>query len=70
MLNHGSEGNCDNYRKAVIDTLIAEVQDNNRCVLLLGYEDKMKDMFQNANPGLSWRFQIDSPFLFKANSRL
>lgn len=58
----------DTYKKAVLDTLVAEVQGvagDDRCILLLGYEDKVRDMFQASNPGLSRRFGIDKPFLFK-----
>ena len=39
----------DPYKTAVIDTLVAEVQSTlgeDRCVLLLGYEKEMKEMFQ------------------------
>jgi len=69
MLNSGgTEKQHDAYKTAVIDTLVAEVQSvpgDDRCILLLGYEDKLKDMFQNVNPGLSRRFAIDDPFLFE-----
>jgi hypothetical protein len=39
----------DPYKTAVIDTLVAEVQSTlgeDRCVLLLGYEKEMREMFQ------------------------
>lgn len=71
MLNHGgveSDSKGDSYKMAVIDTLVAEVQSvpgDDRCILILGYEDKLRDMFQNVNPGLSRRFAIDDPFLFQ-----
>ena len=58
----------DSFKTAVIDTLVAEVQavpGDDRCVLLLGYEDKLTDMFQNVNPGLSRRFAIEDPFRFE-----
>ncbi|KAF8419087.1 cbxX protein [Tirmania nivea] len=58
----------DQYRAAVIDTLVADVQSvpgDNRCVLMIGYEDKMNDMFLNVNPGLARRFQSDNPFRFE-----
>lgn len=32
------------------------------CVLLLGYEEEMKKMFQNVNRGLSRRFQPSDAF--------
>jgi AAA+ superfamily predicted ATPase len=66
----GSSGShvADPYRTAVVDTIVAEVQNvpgEDRCVLLLGYKDQMEDMFQSVNPGLSRRFAIDSPFVFQ-----
>jgi hypothetical protein len=57
----------DPYKTAVVDTIVAEVQSvpgDNRCVLLLGYEEQMKRMFQNVNPGLSRRFPMDAAFVF------
>jgi hypothetical protein len=45
----GSGGNPDPYKTAVIDTIVAEVQSvpgDDRCVLLLGYKEKMESMFQ------------------------
>lgn len=69
MLNTGGPGGQkDIYRTAVIDTLVAEVQSvpgDDRCVLMLGYEDKLKAMFHNVNPGLSRRFAIEDPFRFQ-----
>ncbi|GFP59878.1 protein CfxQ homolog [Trichoderma asperellum] len=58
----------DTYRGAVLDTLVAEVQSvpgEDRCVILLGYEDRLMEMFRNANPGLSGRFAADKPFRFE-----
>ena len=55
----GNESDC--YRQAMIDTIVAEVQSvpgEDRAVLLLGYGDKMQEMLQNTNPGLSRRFPI------------
>ncbi len=46
----GSTGQqSDPYKTSVIDTLVAEVQSTvgeDRCVLLLGYEKEMREMFQ------------------------
>ena len=42
-------GAADPYKTAVIDTIVAEVQSvpgEDRCVLLLGYKDRMEEMFQ------------------------
>lgn len=56
------------HKTGVIDTLVAEVQGipgEDRCIILVGYEDKMKDMFHRVNPGLSRRFPIETPFRFE-----
>ena len=70
MLYSGSDkgGNTDVFKTAVIDTIVAEVQSvpgEDRCVLLLGYESQMVDMFQNVNPGLTRRFQLSDAFRFE-----
>ncbi|KAJ6531120.1 P-loop containing nucleoside triphosphate hydrolase protein [Mycena capillaripes] len=69
MLYGGSKGgNTDTFKTAVIDTIVAEVQSTlgeDRCVLLLGYEKQMRDMFQHVNPGLSRRFSIEDAFKFE-----
>lgn len=65
--NGGSGNSQDNFRAGVIDTIVGEVHGapgEDRCILLLGYEDKMRDMFQRSNPGLSSRFNYSSPFRF------
>ncbi|KND87314.1 NFX1-type zinc finger-containing protein 1 [Tolypocladium ophioglossoides CBS 100239] len=70
-LDGGDGGNgsfVDRFRVAVVDTIVAEVQNvpgDDRCVILLGYKEQMERMFQNVNPGLSRRFAIDSPFVFQ-----
>lgn len=68
MLAAGDDGNTtNNYKASVLDTIVANVQgDSNedRCILLLGYEDKMNNMFKNMNPGLSRRFQASLPWRF------
>ena len=59
---------ADSFKTAVIDTIVAEVQSvpgDDRCVLLLGYKDKMEAMFQNMNPGLSRRFPMSEAFEFE-----
>ncbi|TVY43119.1 NFX1-type zinc finger-containing protein [Lachnellula subtilissima] len=65
----GEKGNGgDIYKTAVIDTIVAEVQGvpgDDRCVLLLGYEEEMKEMFQNVNQGLTRRFQLSESFRFE-----
>lgn len=45
----GAGGAHDPYKTAVIDTIVAEIQSvpgEDRCVLLLGYEDQMVEMFR------------------------
>jgi hypothetical protein len=64
----GSGSGADIYKTAVIDTIVAEVQSvpgDDRCVLLLGYEPQMVEMFQNVNPGLTRRFQLSDAFRFE-----
>lgn len=52
MLYGGSGGTGsqnDPYKTAVIDTIVAEIQSvpgEDRCVLMLGYEEQMVEMFQ------------------------
>lgn len=51
MLYGGSKhaGGGDSFKTAVIDTIVAEVQNvpgDDCCVLLLGYKEQMEDMFQ------------------------
>ncbi|KAF8531244.1 P-loop containing nucleoside triphosphate hydrolase protein [Gautieria morchelliformis] len=71
MLYSGKGGagkQSDLYRTAVIDTIVAEVQSTpgeDRCVLMLGYDAEIKEMFQNVNPGLARRFAIEDAFRFE-----
>ncbi|KAG6844632.1 hypothetical protein H0H87_005289, partial [Tephrocybe sp. NHM501043] len=71
MLYGGSGGtgkSNDLYKTAVVDTLVAEIQSvpgDDRCVLLLGYEEEMHEMFRNVNPGLSRRFAPEEAFKFE-----
>ncbi len=63
----GGGSGTDIFKIAVIDTIVAEVQSvpgEDRCVLLLGYEPQMAEMFQNVNPGLTRRFQLSNAFRF------
>lgn len=65
---YGLYSQSDPYKTAVVDTIVAEVQNvpgDDRCVLLLGYKEQMEDFMQNTNPGLARRFPIDSGFLFE-----
>lgn len=65
---YGGKGVTDPYKTAVVDTIVAEVQNvpgDDRCVILIGYQEQMEEMFQNVNPGLSRRFSVDTPFVFE-----
>lgn len=66
---YDGQGSAANpYKTAVIDTIVAEVQSvpgDDRCVLLLGYQEQMEEMFFNVNPGLSRRFPMASAFEFE-----
>ncbi|CAG8948628.1 unnamed protein product [Penicillium salamii] len=71
MLYPGSQSgtgrDTDVFRTAVIDTLVAELDNapgNDRCVILLGYEEPMQEMFRKSNPGLARRFALNDAFHF------
>ncbi|KUJ17460.1 P-loop containing nucleoside triphosphate hydrolase protein, partial [Mollisia scopiformis] len=69
---HPGDGQTDSYRNGVIDTIVAEVQGvlgEDRCVILVGYEDKLRNMFHHVNPGLSRRFPIENAFRFENFSK-
>ncbi|KAG8667826.1 hypothetical protein FPOAC1_012665 [Fusarium poae] len=66
MLDDGGD-NSGSFKASVIDTIVANVQgDSNedRCILLLGYEENMANLMRNMNPGLSRRFQAARPWKF------
>jgi len=53
------------YGREVLDTLVERVQEGaNFVVLLLGYEDKLREMLRTCNPGLERRFRLESAFIF------
>ncbi|KAK5072925.1 hypothetical protein LTR64_000665 [Lithohypha guttulata] len=59
---------ADPYRTAVVDTIVSEVQSTpgeDRAVLLLGYDEQMREMLMKVNPGLSRRFPVDNAFMFE-----
>lgn len=63
-----TRGITDSHRSGVIDTLVANIQSRpgeDRCILLLGYKDKMEEMYQDANPGFKRRFPLESAFVFE-----
>lgn len=58
----------DQYRAAVVDTLVEQVQNvpgEDRCVLLLGYRAEMEAFMRGANPGLAGRFALEDAFSFE-----
>ncbi|RYP33869.1 hypothetical protein DL768_011074 [Monosporascus sp. mg162] len=60
-------GHKDPFKTAVIDTIVAEVQNTpgeDMCVLLLGYQEQMEDMMNHSNPGLARRFRLSDAFYF------
>ncbi|KAI1207185.1 P-loop containing nucleoside triphosphate hydrolase protein [Annulohypoxylon truncatum] len=69
MLDAGDpDKDQDKFKTGVIDTLVSMVQGvpaEDRCIVLIGYENKIRNMFHNVNPGLSRRFPIERPFRFE-----
>ncbi|KAK4078312.1 uncharacterized protein Triagg1_3328 [Trichoderma aggressivum f. europaeum] len=69
MLDAGdSQRDQDKFKAGIIDTIVSMTHglpNEDRCIILVGYKDKIREMFQNANPGLSRRFPIEHPFHFE-----
>lgn len=58
----------DPFKTAVIDTIVAQVQNTpgeDLCVLLLGYQEQMEEMMSRSNPGLARRFRLSDAFYFE-----
>ncbi|KAL7628772.1 hypothetical protein AAE478_000287 [Parahypoxylon ruwenzoriense] len=70
MFYHGSEYGTDKsdvFRKGIVDTIVAHVDNepgNNRCIILMGYPDRMKEFYRKTNPGFQRRFPLDDAFVF------
>ncbi|KAF4832582.1 Stage V sporulation protein K [Colletotrichum siamense] len=64
MLYPGSE--TDTFRVAVLDTIVANVSADpeGRCIILVGYEHEMVQLFNNSNPGLQRRFPKETALQF------
>ncbi|KAI8213869.1 Stage V sporulation protein K [Colletotrichum sp. SAR 10_76] len=64
MLYPGSE--TDTFRVAVLDTIVANVSagPEDRCIILVGYEHEMVQLFNNSNPGLQRRFPKETALQF------
>ena len=57
----------DSFRRACIDTLVSRIHNRpgeDRSVILIGYADKMEEMFRKCNPGLKRRFPLEEAFRF------
>ncbi|KAK7750716.1 hypothetical protein SLS62_007416 [Diatrype stigma] len=66
--NNGGTGHKDPFKSDVIGTIVAEVQGkagDDRCILLLGYKDKMEAMFRDCNEGFQRRFRLQDAFEFE-----
>ncbi|KAL7960980.1 P-loop containing nucleoside triphosphate hydrolase protein [Trichoderma compactum] len=70
MFYHGNElgsGETDEFRLGCIDILVSKIHNKpgeDRCVILVGYPDRMEDMLQKCNPGLRRRFPLEEAFRF------
>ncbi|KAI3548435.1 hypothetical protein CABS03_04520 [Colletotrichum abscissum] len=60
----------DIYRIAVLDTIVANVsaKPEDRCIILVGYESQMIQLFNNGNPGLQRRFPKETALRFDTYS--
>lgn len=66
----GAGNKTDIFRVAVLDTIVANVSADpeDRCILLLGYEHEMGQLFNNSNPGLQRRFPKETALHFETYS--
>ncbi|UKZ79626.1 hypothetical protein TrVFT333_007386 [Trichoderma virens FT-333] len=70
MFYHGAElgsDESDEFRLACIDILVSKIHNKpgeDRCVILVGYPDRMENMLQKCNPGLRRRFPLEEAFRF------
>ncbi|KAJ0276262.1 hypothetical protein Brms1b_011587 [Colletotrichum noveboracense] len=63
---NGGGNKTDVYRTAVLDTIVANVfaDPENRCIILVGYDYEMGQLFNNCNPGLQRRFPKETALHF------
>jgi len=68
MLYPGLE--MDEFHIGVLDTIVANVSADleDRCIILVGYEYKMVQLFNNSNPGLQRRFPKETTLHFNPYS--
>ncbi|KAL0944756.1 stage V sporulation protein K [Colletotrichum truncatum] len=69
MLYPGAKGaghKTDVFRIAVLDTIVANVSADpeDRCIILVGYDHEMGQLFNNSNPGLQRRFPMETALRF------
>ena len=63
-----SSGSSFGYGKEALDTLVGKVNNaagDDIAVIMCGYEDEMKEMLLNQNPGLQRRFPLSAAFYFE-----
>ncbi|KAK4864330.1 hypothetical protein LT330_009857 [Penicillium expansum] len=69
MLDPGDPGReQDRFKTGVLDTIVANIQgspNEDRCIIMVGYEDRITDMFHHANPGLRRRFNMNNMCRFE-----
>jgi len=71
MFYHGTDHGTDDsdiFRKGIVDTIVANVDNepgNNRCIILMGYPDRMKEFYRKTNPGFQRRFPLEDAFVFE-----
>ncbi|KAK1497388.1 hypothetical protein CCUS01_13175 [Colletotrichum cuscutae] len=60
----------DVFRIAVLDTIVANVsaEPEDRCIILVGYDHEMGQLFNNSNPGLQRRFPKETALRFDTYS--
>ncbi|KAI9147702.1 Stage V sporulation protein K [Paramyrothecium foliicola] len=64
----GSSNKNGDFRAAILDTLTAQVSGSpgeDRCIILCGYPEPMRQMYANCNPGFARRFPLETAFVFK-----
>ncbi|KAK4060950.1 hypothetical protein Trihar35433_9875 [Trichoderma harzianum] len=69
MFFNGSDetDGTDEFRLACIDVIVSKIHNRpgeGRCIILIGYPDRMEEMFQKCNPGLRRRFPLEEAFRF------
>ncbi|KAL7946004.1 P-loop containing nucleoside triphosphate hydrolase protein [Trichoderma barbatum] len=65
--NDVGSGDTDEFRLACIDIIVSKIHNRpgeDRCVILVGYPERMEGMLQKCNPGLRRRFPLEEAFRF------